>query len=238
MFNFSSLGLGIYRASAPSADDIEKLKLDIDLKKIISLDGADGDKISNACKRLDIKQVIIPIDIKSKTSALNLFNHDFNELFLGDRPVLIHCHAGKDRTGLACAIIRCKYFKWSCSKAIKEALEFRFGLGVSPGVIKTYIDIICEFCPYKHEHVSATSSEGDVNDIFSIVDNERADEIDESPYIGLEPKVNYDGEARDFQQYYQPYTATTYISRSIDDDSNTPLFGLFSPTNNDGIDYI
>lgn len=42
-------------------------------------------------------------------------------------PVLVHCYAGKNRTGAMCAIYRMEYDGWSAEKAIDEMKAFGYG---------------------------------------------------------------------------------------------------------------
>src|SRR5665811_316982 len=77
-------------------------------------------------------------------------------------PSYIHCHYGKDRTGLAVALYRCKHDGWSAEKALKEAHSLGFGLGVDPKIVDLYVKII---------HAAAKNKKDkDVNDASDIVD--------------------------------------------------------------------
>jgi hypothetical protein len=149
----------LYRGSAPSPQDVANLKK-FGIKKIVSLDKESGDKIDRICKAVGIIHVMVPIDYTRK-SLLDFLSHDFNKLFLTGGPTFIHCLHGKDRTGLACALIECKFLGKDSEKAIQEAESLGFGVGLPPHVINTYKKLIRNCKPIK-----------DVNQA-DIVSNER-----------------------------------------------------------------
>jgi tyrosine-protein phosphatase SIW14 len=43
-----------------------------------------------------------------------------------NRPVLVHCLAGRDRTGIMCAIYRMEFDQWDNRKAADEMQRFEF----------------------------------------------------------------------------------------------------------------
>jgi hypothetical protein len=150
----------LYRGSAPAPKDVLHLKNDLGIKKIVSLDEASGERISRTCKLLGIEQVKIYLDGSRKT-LLDLLQHDLKKLLIDGGPTYIHCQAGKDRTGLLCALFKCKYMGVSPEDALEEAKSLGFGVGVNPKVIKLYEHIIKACKPAK-----------DVNSA-DIVSNER-----------------------------------------------------------------
>lgn len=157
---FRKVAPGLYRGSAPTAKDVAQLKKQLGIKKIVSLDKETGDKINRACQLLGIEHVKMYIDYTRK-SLLHFVTQDLKKLFLEGGPTFFHCHEGKDRTGLAAALIKCKYFGVKPDKAIEEAKSLGFGIGVDPSTIHLYEKII---------HSCKPSSDSNNADIVS---NER-----------------------------------------------------------------
>ena len=155
----------LYRGSAPSPQDVSDLKDKLGIKKIVSLDKLSGDRIDRVCKLLGIDHIKLYIDEK-KSSLLHFLSQDLKELFLEDGPTFVHCHEGKDRTGLACALVKCKYFGMNPNKAIQEAKSLGFGIGVPPKVVNLYEKIIHSCKPSKDSNSSDSivSNERDPND--------------------------------------------------------------------------
>lgn len=131
----------LYRGSAPSPQDVMELKEKLGIKKIVSLDQKSGDLISRACQLLGIQHVKLYIDIHNK-SLLAFLAKDLKELFLEGGPTFVHCHEGKDRTGLAVALVKCKYLGENPEKAIQEAKSLGFGIGVPPKTVALYEKLI------------------------------------------------------------------------------------------------
>lgn len=142
---------GLYRGSAPSPKEVLWLKDTLGIKKIVSLDRETGDKISRACDMLDIQQAKMYID-GNKSSLLHLFSQDLKKLLLEDGPTYIHCHHGKDRTGLLAAVFKVKYMGMDPEKAIREAKSLGFGIGVNPAWVQLYEKIIRACKPDKDSH--------------------------------------------------------------------------------------
>lgn len=135
----------LFRGSAPSTSDIALLKKNFGITKIISLDEESGEKISNICSLLDIKQEKIYLNWDRK-SLLNLLNKDIKELLCSE-PTYVHCKLGKDRTGLLIAILKCKYLNVKPQDAIKEAESLGFGIGLNPQITNLYKKIIMSCKP-------------------------------------------------------------------------------------------
>lgn len=131
----------LYRGSAPTPKDIEALKNKIGIKKIVSLDKMSGDRIDRICKLLGITHIKMYIE-NDKTSLLHFLSQDLRKLFLEDGPTFVHCHEGCDRTGLACALVKCKFFGMSPISAIEEVKSLGFGIGIPENTTKLYERII------------------------------------------------------------------------------------------------
>jgi protein tyrosine/serine phosphatase len=196
----------IYRGSAPSPKDVEWLHDKFGIKKIISLDQESGDRIDRACKLLGINHVMLPIDISNlHKSLLSFLKNDIKGLLENGGPTFIHCAQGKDRTGLAIALYKCKYMGMDPREAIEEAKSLGFGVGVDPKVISLF------------EKVIKSCQSGDDNSAADIVSNERQ-------YIG-DNRDSYLDEGR--QMSFAPYLTVTKeypydgVYKYIDDQSPT-----------------
>lgn len=149
---FRTVILGVlYRGSAPSPDDIKALKEKLGIRKIVSLDKRSGDRIDRICKLLGIQHIKMYIE-DDKKSLLHFLTQDLKKLFLEGGPTFVHCHEGKDRTGLAIALVKCKFLGMNPEKAIQEAKSLGFGVGVPEFVIKLYEKIIRSCKPSKDQN--------------------------------------------------------------------------------------
>jgi hypothetical protein len=150
---FRKVTNGLYRGSAPTPQDVVMLKNNLGINKIVSLDERAGLRIERTAKLLDIKQVILPIHFHDvKKSLLNILSHNLKELFLEGGPTFIHCEAGKDRTGLAVALVQCKYLGKNPEDAIEEAKSLGFGLGIDHKSIALFEKLIIGCKPAKDEN--------------------------------------------------------------------------------------
>jgi hypothetical protein len=156
---------GLFRGSAPSTTDVLRLKNEFSINKIVSLDRLSGNRINRPCKILGIKHIILPIDIDNlNESLINFLKHDIKDLLLSDGPTYVHCAEGKDRTGLAVALLQCKYFDKDPEAAIEEAKSLGFGLRVDPKIIHIFEKLIRKCKPSKNPDDSNSAD---------IVSNER-----------------------------------------------------------------
>jgi protein tyrosine/serine phosphatase len=55
-----------------------------------------------------------------------------------DKPVLVHCEHGEDRTGLIVAAYRVRVSGWDKSKAMAEALHFGYRKAINFGLNRTW----------------------------------------------------------------------------------------------------
>lgn len=141
---FRKVSNELYRSSAPTPDDVIWLHKKIGIERIISLDELSANRIKLVCELLKIEHITLPIDYTK--SSLIKFLLNIEELFNSDKKTLIHCHFGRDRTGLAVAIYRCKIDGWSAEKAIKEAHSLDFCSELPKEIEKLYISIIKDSC--------------------------------------------------------------------------------------------
>ena len=139
MKRFKEVSPGILRGGAPTIPEISVLKDAWGVKRIISLDLKEGEKIDPTCNKLDIEHLILPIehgadynsDARMKR-AVKFLSDNIIDLLTNKQPVYIHCIHGRDRTGLAIALYRIKAENMPIKKAIAEAKSLGFGDGLSP----------------------------------------------------------------------------------------------------------
>lgn len=142
-----------YRGSAPSPKDVLDLKEKLGIRKIVSLDRETGDKIDRACKMLGIEHVKLYMD-HYRRSLYHALKQNLKSLFIDGGPTYVHCHEGKDRTGLMVALFKCKYMGMEPKKALEEAKSLGFGIGLPPEVVNLYDKIIFS-CKPSHDQNNA-----------------------------------------------------------------------------------
>ena len=131
----------LFRGSAPSPLDVAELKKQLGIKKIVSLDEQSGNNIDRTCKLLGIEHVKLYINDTRKT-LLHFLSQNLKKLLLEGGPVFVHCRQGLDRTGLAIALLKCKYFGVSPQAALKEAEHIGLGRWLPEKVKSLYEKII------------------------------------------------------------------------------------------------
>jgi protein tyrosine/serine phosphatase len=120
--NFYKVGEGLYRSEQPNRKGMRALE-SFGIKSVINLREKKTD--NRKAKHTDLVLVHIPI----RTSKMN-----YNDVLLGlqaiqeaEKPVLVHCLHGSDRTGAIVAASRMVNDGWSREAAIKEFLEDKYG---------------------------------------------------------------------------------------------------------------
>lgn len=149
MKRFQEVAPGVLRGSAPTPEEIRVLKDAWGVKRIISLDLEEGEKIEPVCNKLGIEHLILPIEHNEDYSsdkrmkrAVKFLSDNIIDLLMTKRPVYIHCIHGRDRTGLAIALFRVKAENRSPEEALLEARSLGFGEGLSPEHLKIFVDAI------------------------------------------------------------------------------------------------
>lgn len=134
----------LYRGGAPSSLDVYALKNKWNIEQIVSLDLKSAKSIADDCKRLGVKQIVLPVheyekdgrdiilDEINSTGATNLVNN---------KPTYVHCKHGKDRTGMFIARYRTEN-GWDALRAVEEAAQFGFGIGVGDDSVNSYLEVI------------------------------------------------------------------------------------------------
>ncbi len=125
--NFGRVTPGIYRGGLPGYSGLKYLKA-IGVKTILNLDGNRGDAREEAewAHRLGIRTVSVPMSFFWKPR-----HRDVNRALAALRdpslyPIYVHCHAGKDRTGLVVGIYRVEDQRMDPYRAYNEMIRYGF----------------------------------------------------------------------------------------------------------------
>lgn len=126
--NFHIISPGVMRGAQPPEEEFKILKDQYNVKTILSFR---SNKQQNKWEkeivdRLGMSFINIPMSAKSEQNiekierCLNIISDESN------KPIFVHCHAGKDRTGLIFAAYRIKYGNWSFKDAFTEMLAYGY----------------------------------------------------------------------------------------------------------------
>lgn len=126
--NFHFVDGQIFRSSQPNRLALTRLKKDYGLRTILNLRTSPDviESENNLATELGLRVVNVPMDatqfqdIETIQKALDVLT-DPDQL-----PVLVHCHAGKDRTGMVIAAYRRLFQHWSEEEAHQEWLAYGF----------------------------------------------------------------------------------------------------------------
>ena len=120
--NFDKVCPTLYRGAQPSEEGYQTLA-SYNVKTVINLRDTDeyDPREAAAVKKAGMKYVSLPMDADTATLA-------DAEKFLAllatvPTPVFVHCHAGRDRTGLVVAAYRLKVEHWSQQAALAHAIS-------------------------------------------------------------------------------------------------------------------
>ncbi|WP_299779676.1 dual specificity protein phosphatase family protein [uncultured Formosa sp.] len=120
--NLYKLNPDVYRSEQPSKKGMEDLQA-VGIKSVVNLRRKHTDE--NKLKALDLDLYNLPL----KAGAL-----DGDDIFTAlqtiqqaQKPVLVHCWHGSDRTGAIVAASRMVFENWSKDQAIAEFTDARFG---------------------------------------------------------------------------------------------------------------
>lgn len=229
---FKMVTNGLYRGSAPSPQDVVILHDKYNIKKMVSLDQACGDRIKKICNSLKIKHIIIPM-IFDRSSLIMLLQNDLKSLLIDDGPTYVHCFAGKDRTGLVCALFECKYLGIDPDNVISEAKSMGFGIGVDPVITNLYEKVIMACKPSKDINSADIVSNvreytGEGNDTYL----EESGRSSFAPYLDGTREYPYDSVynwINDQSPTRENYSRTDSYKPMNENDTDTiPSVGLFN----------
>lgn len=228
---FRKITNGLYRGSAPSPKDVLWLKKKIGINKIVSLDHDTGEKIDRACKILGINHVKVYLN-GDRASLLRLLKYNLKDLLINGGPTYLHCHYGKDRTGLVSALFKCKYMGMDPEKAIKEAKSLEFGIGVPEAVVSLYEKLI-RSC----KQVKDTNNADIVSNEREYISDNRDSFLDEghqgsfSPFLNqtkqnpMDAVYNYIDDQSPTRENYNNYKS---IKEHDQEKDVVPMVGVFN----------
>ncbi|HVK60765.1 MAG TPA: dual specificity protein phosphatase family protein [Bdellovibrionales bacterium] len=124
-----------YRMAQPTAGEIEELVKKYGIKTIINLRGKQVgewwyDNEKEATDRLGINQVDLPFSSEALQFPREWKKY-LKTLETAERPILIHCRSGADRTSEAAAVYAMEYMGHSRERALQEQMSY-FHLHVPP----------------------------------------------------------------------------------------------------------
>ncbi len=128
--NFYEVSPGkFYRSAQLSSEDLEGYVQENGIKTVINLRGANSHKtwfLSElmTCSRLGVQYFNIGLSARRIPRKQELV--DLLKIYQrAERPILVHCQGGADRSGLASAIYGLEYLNWTKDEA-EEMLSLRF----------------------------------------------------------------------------------------------------------------
>ena len=125
--NFQMVHSDLYRGARPNSKGLLYLKR-IGVKTILNLeDSKSGIKAEGRqAEALGIREISLPMNVfaKPKDKVVNEALSVVIDPSL--RPLFVHCHEGKDRTGLIIALMRVEEEKWAPKFAYAEWLKYGF----------------------------------------------------------------------------------------------------------------
>lgn len=125
--NFGMVSPGIYRGALPVRNHVQFLK-ERGIKTILTLDGNKrqiaAEKAIGAALRIPVVSIPMSFFWRPRShqvnAALALIRDRRNH------PIYVHCHGGKDRTGLIIGLHRVENEGWSPEAAFNEMLRYGF----------------------------------------------------------------------------------------------------------------
>jgi len=133
----------LYRSAQPTTRQIDNVITRHGIKTILIVRSGKSERVPDEttfAQSRGVKVVQIPIDSRKPITD------DQVEAFFqcvdnkANRPVLIHCSAGRHRTGYLCALYRIEREGWSKKKAIDEMMSFGFNAEEQTVVLKQIMD--------------------------------------------------------------------------------------------------
>ena len=138
-FNFHVVAPGIWRSGQPNQESLLRMK-QYGLKTVINLRNEDGPMQlweKALAEKLSLKYCHFPMDAwrrqnkETLKEILRIISDPTNQ------PVLVHCHAGKDRTGLVIALYKLQFSGARFDDVYKEMLMYGYDEENFPEIIET-----------------------------------------------------------------------------------------------------
>jgi len=136
--NFHQVSEDLYRSGQPQHSGMHELSA-MGVKTIINLRNSINDR--HEIRNTDLKEVHIRIGTK-KLNYQDVLNTmiAFRD---SEKPMLVHCRRGSDRTGCMVAAYRMVFMGWEKEKAIKGLMDKDLGYldGMFPNILQVIKDL-------------------------------------------------------------------------------------------------
>jgi protein tyrosine/serine phosphatase len=129
---------GVYRGPRPDVLNYASTRLKFPY--VVSLEGEKENELERAALAPTkvLSETITPFEIYFKGITPARLIEIVNLIRQLQKPVLVHCQHGEDRTGLVIAAYRVLAQGWTKEQAMSEALEFHYRRLINFGLNKTW----------------------------------------------------------------------------------------------------
>ena len=143
--NFFEVAPGVYRANQPSPKRLEEYA-QLGVKTIINLRGASGlpphQFEAETCQALGLALIDVPDLSARHAPGAEVLLHVIEVLRTADKPLIIHCKSGADRTSLVAAIYALMFTQASIAEARRHfGLRFIHFKWTKAGIMDHIIDL-------------------------------------------------------------------------------------------------
>jgi hypothetical protein len=172
-----------------------------------------------------------PIDL-NRMSLFHFLKHNLKKLLLEGGPTYVHCLHGKDRTGLVCALVECKYLGKNKEDAINNAKSLGMGLGMDPTITHLYEKII-QSCKPEQDNNNADI----VSNEREYISDNRDTYLDESRQVSFAPYLDHTQQSPGSSVYNyindqsptrENYNSKEAIKEHKDEEDVVPMVGVFN----------
>jgi tyrosine-protein phosphatase SIW14 len=135
---FSVVDNEVWRGPRPQAENFDAIKNQF--KTVLSLEGPDEDakEIVELAPITVISRPISLVEIYATGISQVVLNETVLLIQSVEKPILVHCQHGEDRTGLIIAAYRVRVNGWMKGKAMAEALHFGYRDWLNFGLNRTW----------------------------------------------------------------------------------------------------
>lgn len=130
----------LYRGGRPNRAGFHTLR-DEGVKTVISLQGHSParDEEERFVETLGMDFVTIPMSVYEAPADEDILLFIETVLDPQKQPVFVHCHSGRDRTGVLVAVYRVLVYGWGPKEAYEEAKKYGFWPYKGDAVLKNFI---------------------------------------------------------------------------------------------------
>jgi tyrosine-protein phosphatase SIW14 len=119
----------LYRSAQPTARQIANLAADYRIRTLLIVREGDSERVTEEVEYARAHGLnVVHIPVKSREpipdEQVRAFFRCVDDP--ANRPVLMHCSAGRHRTGFLCALYRLERQGWTLDRAVDELLSFKF----------------------------------------------------------------------------------------------------------------